>query len=506
MGSIRRKILFGVLCVALAVMLVLTVFYSYIIYTPTGLEKVAKPMVAARARVVANAASIGRGAASGEKPGAAEKPNGKWVLDLGASINYFAGFNWGSPSHYFYNQYSVNRELQPETYPCERVPAAGGSLWAALDEKSKSQLTHSAHYFMYRRQTRAKLALADAAVIADELDKLDLFLLTSSRAMPRADQVEYLNISPALYIKTMMTIERACVRGQQQKALALLDGFLDTLRFLQYGYVHDGNITVPAASPHEKVFWRGLGLIRGLPPEWRDHARAALGKMAAMNAQPADSWPYTASMWRERITAKLDNSHYANQNFWHFFDTGERIVNRALRPVANRQVDSMCAALGRGDTAQFYREFRSLTGTLGLMNISWTRFEWRQFENFNNRAAQTAANARACLDLINQSDDRRTTETIAVERFGRFEDTNYIEIGPALNRERKLGRNVSTPAEIDEFIKKNKREDWRRYVKWYGPTTMKIDWVARGKEVVVTFPPEDVEFEEELRRVLTGKR
>lgn len=516
----KKKTLFGCLTAVLVVFAVLGIAYSYLVFMPTGIERIEKPMTEVRERVSKMAAP------SSVMPAPArvvpEKTTSTQTKALPAPSPNFLGEidTFEITGGGYFLKYTVGRNMKRGIIYYTNEPANASDLWAVLSEKERIRLLGMLRYQLINiGQDSPPISESEAIQVNTELDRIETFLLQPHDGTPQGMNPKNSSLQYFYHAKALMAIERACRRGETEKAMRLLDGFLYTISMVGSVYLHDATMQRLFPADFILFFYDGLASIQNLPAEWRDHVRGTMQRIMAMKPPPEDVRLYTAARWRNQAETQLRiiPGPFLKQNAWHFFVGGklESIANTALVPIAQRQIDLMAIAISRGDQSDCEREYKNVMTAFAAMNmgghIGWNT---QMIEDVKNRPAELAGYATTILATLDE--DSGTTISIPIEKFADlpfYAGTN-MDIRAARDLyAQKLGHQPYTPAEVDAFIKESQHgDDWRSLVTWYDPQRFHV-WRSKPrhsdqrttKTAFLRVQSADPKFEKELGVVLARK-
>ncbi|MCE5228812.1 hypothetical protein LLG95_04350 [bacterium] len=485
-----------------AMMLLMAMAYAWLAFAPTGYADVEKSAASARERLAKNYARRIDSATSGTKTqGGAGRLGYMDVVFKDMTGEIVGRKSNPDPAkledkrveEYFeaLRRFALSDFPVSGWFACENPPPAGSSIMPLITSETRERMVLSVRSRVEQLRSlpaRPQLDANTAAAINAYLDRLEDFLLSGNWDVPRTVTVKYGKFSKTYGLKVIFAIERACLRGDPERAVKILEAYLETLRIWQYIYLQTDQTSWLELRPEwEPLFWYSLAEVDNFPRAAWDRARAGLERMRMSEADQNDARVLGAIAWRNDFEKEFKKEiGRPSQNMWHFMMGGslESAVNTALAPVANRYVDETCMSIKHGDPNEFDRKITALNHTLTLMNVAdrhvllygtnrnmAVNYRLESVDRYADSLAATFECARKHVPL----------DRIRVERFGSFmtkwrKGDNELALA-IMKFEKEHKHWPSSPEEIDSFINASGHgDDWRAKVTWFEPTDFMIMW------------------------------
>lgn len=567
MGN-KKRIIFLIFAAGLALALALGILYSWMAFMPTGYEEFHKTAEAARERIKRKAApgvDAATSATIDQAPvGYTVGHNGKLgpphKLDFFEELATFdsyktmlsgdinrneVGGGYVAPSEPMYFMARRRWQVAGATLYIDEKSVMGKPLWAGLEQERRDSILSRVR-LGFRRVTLTTPTTEQARLFNRYLDKFERFLLRPHWYVS-ADGTYH----GGLLVErlALFAIARASMSGDQERAMAILDGYLKAQGVL---------LARASAGPSVTELFFGLAELPDFPAEGWLRARRALDAMRLAESDIADMRRVCTEDFFNGISAELTRGDFQKMgNMWHFLYGGkiESIANTALLPVALRKAEQMALSISRADTAACEREQSELRGIMRLMNSRDSRID-QYYEMRSKIVSISETNDRIdgallILDAACAMRDgkplpalsrrgRQQIEQVTMPRFGTFElgqswmgppPAELASIISALNQYAALHPNSihpATPEEIKAFIKENGGGGWEKYVDWHdarpvclvwGPSCVSAYLLNRYSEKQYPDPDQFVErtqlkafaldppiISDEMKRILTKKK
>lgn len=460
----KRKFLFWVLIAGLCCVAVLVILYACLAFIPTGYEEVAQSIEPAKqnvSRLMAPRITPGADSKQPQAPeGRASIPNAPPSESLGPVhkltfyeelLSYEGSWLVTNPRIEKYLNIDSVQELaysngMPVFMTTFLVDDPLSASLSALGAKQREELIHGAKLWISRRwgqmefgpdgyEFRPKRTGREQRM-NPYLDQLEEFLLR-----PRWDlsaptvPVRWTDIRNFHY-KAMVAIMRASLRGDQERAVLLLDRYFEAIRLMQLFYLQNPEVTRETVQIDLGVFWLNLASLSDFPAEGWEHAAKGVEALHFSKEEVADLRHVRAIARRNSLVRKLDPSRAkTKQNTWHYFGGGapESVVGKALYPLAVRRIDRMARCEYDGDLKGYTLNCAGLASLLSMMNNAGT---W----NLNNIWPEKLIGYEAVTYAQARPRDCRAPESLAIERFPKFVFEPRPPVGGMLDPDEEWAR------------------------------------------------------------------
>ncbi|MEN6624967.1 MAG: hypothetical protein ABFD69_01930 [Candidatus Sumerlaeia bacterium] len=541
MAEKKRLVLFWVLSGGLVFTLAIGILYSYAAFTPTGFEQVQLQLTESRGKTNALVRPRFESAGPVNTVGTTQTAE-VGLIDFIDHYNYLRATSPKLGGSYVFNGpafFSWETPINAFTswLPSSFVPA-GGALWPTLDPVYQNNQLRMVATIL----SPTPLPAAPPARIEyfhARLDEIDKLLLDQKWFVP---EVLFQNNYGMMFFARMSlyAIARASLSGDQPRAMRLLERYLEAARIVNLTNL-TGNESYPTDATI--IVLSGLAELPDLPSEAWDRAKAALEKSRLSEAEIVDLRRSRAAAYHRLMTQAIaDESLSKNGNIWHFFAKGkvESIANRAIAPIAKRQLEQVTMAMSRHDRDGFGDALARFHGTLNAMNVQqydlpmnfWVE---RQFSEQVDvelliLAATRARREGTTITLIEAgSPVKLRLEPLPTRRCG------YMQIGQDAPAElkkaqqefwkRNHGNGAIWAEDIEWVLREAGPGDWTKYVQWCIPIHAYAIWsIGRTSAKNLPHPKSEIDLgqvdalklrmvgvearliSDEMKRILTKKK
>lgn len=543
-GTKKKKRVLWVLGGVLVVVALLAAGYAYLAFMPTGFGSMRGDIAAANKRIdeklapqVKTTPPAGIGIEAPKtviflpngKPGPGHRMNfyeevasfdQYWSLWSAVMIDNrgFSMSDFSKAGVYIppYSRYSKVIVTPPGYIHFVKRPQMGQALWANLDAPdSKEHLMCGLRLGFSHGEVTTSTTEQQNQLFNGHLDRLEGFLLRPKWDIPATSSpLNRYAVNLVFDRLTMLAIARASLRGDQARAMNLLDRYLDALRVLHMKS-EDGDPAFKADGAAQVFF--ALAELLDFPAEGWRRARRILESMRLSQAELDDLRRIRVNAYHDRLLQELNNTGSA-QNTWHFIFGGklETVANRAMLPIAHRKAEQIALSVYKRDREALLAEQGEWQNIKRMMNVG-PRHGFREEINpflqelnaINNiddlngqigRAilwleAARARHDRAALPAVTVLGSQQL-EPFTMPRFGRILIENRHLRGdfPAKLKPLVVAFNdfqvkhfvdhyaplPTTPEEIETVLKAAGPGDWSEFVKWHDPVQVNLVWGTRS--------------------------
>ncbi|MEN6624966.1 MAG: hypothetical protein ABFD69_01925 [Candidatus Sumerlaeia bacterium] len=480
----KRKFLFWVLIAGLCCVAVLGIMYACLAFMPTGYDEVAKSIAPAKQNVSRLMAprfvSVPDGSQSQAPEGRSRIPNAPPSESLGPlhKLTFYEellSYEVGSVinpmiSECRDNALSLARDLayttgEPVFVTAFDVDQPLSASLVTLGVKQREELTHAARSGIARRWRVMKpdgeagyrhmpqaIALSESTPFLDELE--DFLLRPQWDLSIPTGPIQWADIKTFHYA-AMMAVMRASLRGDQPRAILLLDRYLEAIRLMKLFYMQHPGVGYVSAEINLTVLWMNLATLPDFAAEGWEHAARGVAALRLSAAETADVRRVRAFARRSSLVQALDQSNQkVIQNTWHYMGGGapESVVNKALYPLAIRRIDRMARCEYDGDLKGWVLNAQGLNTLITIMN-----------RTINTHLLIVWPEKLIDYDSVRFGQpcpfDCRTPENLTLERFPAFA-LDSLQPGPGISEGewmmRQHGYVKDSP--LGRFYEKNKHE------------------------------------------------
>ncbi|HUT24337.1 MAG TPA: hypothetical protein VM492_08355 [Sumerlaeia bacterium] len=194
------------------------------------------------------------------------------------------------------------------------------------------------------------------------LDRVDRFLLEGQWETPPFTDAFWMDLStPHVFDRlALLAVVRASLAGDEEKGVALLEGFVEALRIMHFAqHFHWESAQWQRSLQHGQSALFTLGQIEAFPDRGLEIAREALAGIRLSKEQIADLRHAQVYRWREVAMAELDAPHrpataeldapQGKGPWWgRAVDLERQALRRLAKPIIVRDVDRFVVGLTEG--------------------------------------------------------------------------------------------------------------------------------------------------------------
>lgn len=539
-GPKKKKRVLWVLIGVLAVLALLAAVYAYLAFMPTGYGSMQEGVGAANKRIddkLAPQVKVTAPAGISTQPPVTYAISKDGKREIRQRMDFFDEFRsldsynafWSAvmmverrqigswdptkpclyiPSYPY--QDSCNVIMVHQHIPMATRPRTGRPVWADLETSHTNVLlTRFEARFFLNTGTTGTTARQDR-VFLQYLDRLEGFLLRDEWDIPASKMSLRRDEGGLVFDRlALLAIARASLKGDQARAMNLLDRYLEALRVLHLRH-EDGDMALRLDGATHVFF--GVAELPDFPAEGWQRARRILDSMRLSEAEMDGLRRVRCAWYHDRLVEDASKIEPVG-NTWHFIFDGklEKRVNETLMPIARRKAEQIALSVYKRDRNALIEAWEEWARIHQMMNSrdSFSPYQngfLSMLENVNqvdilngqiDRAVLWLEAARTRHDRTAQAPltvlGAQQMEAVTIPRFGciqisgrRLDDPGQVaRLKPlldAVNRFRTQTRPrifPTTQEEIESVLKAAGPGDWSEFVKWHEPVPVLVVWNTR---------------------------